>query len=887
MKSGILIFFTHMSLLLNIAMICVISLKTRPSRLRSAFLTVLGVLSLWNVCTVLELDFRLATGVTYMLFINICYISICLIPVAVLYLGKIILQPEWKPRPAHALFIIIPIVSIAAVFTNPMHKLFFVEFSLYSSRAVYGAYYYFHMAYSYGCLAAGIVLMIASSANDYGIFSRQMLLLITGIVVALTLNILYSLGVGDLPFCISTIAFSVSLVCFSIAFLKYRFIMSLPITVRQIIDLISDGYLVVDVNRRILVYNKALLGLFPTPVNLSEDTELESFFGEHFPEGFFGKFLELQASAAVSQQTVSTETEIPGNGFMRVEITPVMRNNAHIGSIMLLRDITQSKLLIETTQAASRSKSDFLSNMSHEIRTPLSAIIGMISIGLSTDNAEKKNYCLERADGASKHLLAIINDVLDMSKIEANKFELSPSEFSLKEALASITDLANTRAEEKRQTLTVSISGDVPQRISSDKLHLSQVVTNLLSNATKFTPENGSISLDISKVGESGGNVTLRFEVADTGIGVSKEQQERLFKPFNQADASITGKFGGTGLGLAISKRIVELMDGEIWIESELGKGAKFIFTVVVAKLPDVPGEGDADFESNRSGKNYDFSSHCLLVAEDVEINREIMSAILEGTGVSIDFAENGRIAVSLFTENPDKYSLILMDINMPEMDGYEATREIRQLDVERAGKIPIIAMTANVFREDIEKCISSGMNDHTGKPIDTVALFGMLNKYLSDPEYSGAITRVHSLEEGLAWDDSLLTGHALVDMQHQRIYERASELIKACREGSDVEKLHDTLSFLVNHAIRHFTDEEALALEYEYPDYERHRKAHDKFRATISELHEKFLDGGSSAELSADINKVFVWWLVQHINQEDKRISAHIRSVKSGDGTA
>jgi PAS domain S-box-containing protein len=406
----------------------------------------------------------------------------------------------------------------------------------------------------------------------------------------------------------------------------------------------------------------------------------------------------------------------------------------------IIRDITvfmeHEKELEQARQAAeiaSTAKSEFLSRMSHEIRTPLNAIIGMINIGIGSDDIGKKDYCFEGANKASKHLLGIINDILDMSKIEADKFELSYNEFDIVQTLKNVTNMANVPAEEKKLNFIVNLGDDASEYIFGDELRLSQVITNLLSNAIKFTPEKGTVTLNVKKTKRKD-DIFFKFEVSDTGIGISKEQQERLFMSFNQADSSISRKFGGTGLGLAISKRIVELMGGEIWLESELGKGAKFIFTLTTERIERTETSESPDGAQREAPKQRcDFSGHTILIAEDVEINREIMSAILEDTNVSIDYAENGKMAVSMFNSSPEKYSLILMDINMPEMDGYEATRQIRSLDPAKAKDIPIIAMTANVFNEDIQKCLTAGMNDHTGKPIDAIALLRQLNKYLAN----------------------------------------------------------------------------------------------------------------------------------------------------------
>ena len=671
------------------------------------------------------------------------------------------------------------------------------------------------------------------------------------------------------------------------------------------------------------------------------------------------------------------------------------------------------KLRTLELKVASQAKSEFLSRMSHEIRTPLNAIIGMINIGMSTDDVEKKDYCFSRADNASKHLLGIINDILDMSKIEADKFELSYNKFDFEQMLVNVTNVVNVRAEEKRQNLVIKLNKNIPAYITGDELRLSQVIANLLTNAIKFSPENGTIKLAVETTEGNGDEVTLKFEVVDNGIGISPEQQERLFTSFNQADADISQKFGGTGLGLAISKRIVELMDGKIWVESELGKGAKFIFTIKVKKadgkvhttlsetinrenlrilavddaedvreyftncmeahnlpcdvanggpqaihmiknagdkpyniffvdwqMPDMNGieltkkikeiNGDnsvvtmisltdwntIEKEAVSAGvksfipkplfpsalinvineclgvepkkvqskneslkRRHDYSEHTILIAEDVEINREIMSAILEETGISVDFAEDGKLAVLRFSEAPEKYSLILMDVNMPEMDGYAATRAIRALDFIQAKNIPIIAMTSNVFKEDIEKCLESGMNDHTGKPIDTDALFGLLDKYLNYSEEPHMAKNMSDLEHGIAWDDDLLTGNAQVDMQHKKMFEMVSNLAKACEDGSDITRLQETLDFLVDYTNLHFADEEALQLEYGYPGYESQKNMHDGFKTTVGELVQRFKESGSSAELSQDVNKIIVRWLVNHIQNEDKKIGEHIRT--------
>jgi len=531
---------------------------------------------------------------------------------------------------------------------------------------------------------------------------------------------------------------------------------------------------------------------------------------------------------------------------------------------VIMRDIYTEKLkeALNKAMEASKAKSEFLSNMSHEMRTPLNAITGMTTIGKNAKDVERKDYALDKIEDASTHLLGVINDVLDMSKIEANMLELSPVEFNFEKMLQKVVAVVNFRVDEKHQNLSVHIDSTIPKTLIADDQRLAQVVTNLLSNAVKFTPEKGSITLEARCIEEKNNYYTIQISVIDTGIGISKEQQKRLFNSFQQAESSTTRKYGGTGLGLAISKSIVEMMGGKIWVKSETDKGSTFAFSVrmkcgeskeknsllssdvnwsnirimaidddtdiltyfsdiahgfglscdtatsgeealrlvdkkghyhiyfVDWKMPDMDGiqltrelkarasensvvimisaaEWTAIADEAKQAKvdrflskplfpssildvikdcigiedqkkketqidiNGIFAGRRILLVEDMEINREVVLALLEQTQLEIECAENGREAVHMFSEAPNRYGLIFMDIQMPEMDGYEATRRIRALKTPEAVHVPIIAMTANVFREDIEKCLNAGMDGHIGKPIDFEEVMEKLRAYL------------------------------------------------------------------------------------------------------------------------------------------------------------
>jgi len=450
---------------------------------------------------------------------------------------------------------------------------------------------------------------------------------------------------------------------------------------------------------------------------------------------------------------ISVEPDISANTYemLRSSISTAIKRTYLLGEME-----HQNTLLLK----ASRAKSSFLSNMSHEMRTPMNAIIGMVTIGKKADTPEEKNYTLSKIEDASSHLLNVINDVLDMAKIEANKLTLSPVKFLFDDMLHKVISVISYRVDEKSQALSICVDDRIPGILIGDDTRLIQVLTNLLSNAVKFTPEGGDINLDISLSEMSEHNCTLRIEVSDSGIGISPEQQSRLFRAFEQAESSTTREFGGTGLGLVISKKIIELMDGDIWIESELNKGAKFIFTINIphdkenvdsflnqdatqkskpVSHTDYSSKKQTQLNSNNFGKSRSSPNPCaftgkkLLLAEDIAINREVFITLMSDTGIDIDCVENGKEALDAIEADPEKYDIIFMDIQMPQMSGHEATRRIRKLPALQGLNLPIIAMTANVFKSDIEECLESGMNDHLGKPLDMEKVYKVLDKYLSN----------------------------------------------------------------------------------------------------------------------------------------------------------
>jgi PAS domain S-box-containing protein len=419
-----------------------------------------------------------------------------------------------------------------------------------------------------------------------------------------------------------------------------------------------------------------------------------------------------------------------------IHFTPMYNEaNTFQGAFILFHDVTETTRTKKHLEQASMAKSNFLANMSHEIRTPLNAIIGMTAIATGSPDLSRKDYCLEKIHGASTQLLGIINDILDMSKIEEGKFELSNTEFDLSIMLQRVLNLFEFRLSEKNQHFNLKIDSSTPLRIIADEQRLAQVITNLIGNSIKFTPNEGTIGFEVKRFdgGGDGKVCVLELRVTDTGIGISEEQQGKLFQSFVQIDSSISRKFGGTGLGLAISKKIVEMMQGNIRVESRVGHGSTFIFTIK-AELPQQAEKGSVS--GYNAGDNIDAvmkacAGKRILLAEDVEINREIVITLLEDFRLEIVEAEDGQQAFDKFTADPEKFDLIFMDIHMPGIDGYESTRLIRSFDHPRAKTVPIIAMTANVFKEDIDRCLAAGMNEHIGKPLNYNELMAVLKKHL------------------------------------------------------------------------------------------------------------------------------------------------------------
>jgi PAS domain S-box-containing protein len=511
-----------------------------------------------------------------------------------------------------------------------------------------------------------------------------------------------------------------------------------------ILHSIGEGIFGIDVLGNISFMNPAAGKMF--------DVSRQQLIGKHYQAVLFGdnqadfeefEFSPIQFALTDGETThVNSETFRKHNGstfLVEYICVPLIENEKIVGAVVTFQDISERRdiesAIVEAKNAAiesARTKTAFLANMSHEIRTPLNGVIGMTGLLLDTNLSHEQRHYSNIIKQSADLLLEIVNEILDFSKIEAGKLELEKIPFNLRSLLDGIVEFFKLEASKKGLRLKLELSENIPTTVSGDSIRLRQIFNNLISNAIKFT-ENGEILITSSFQNESENNILIKFAVSDTGIGISKDDQNDLFQPFTQADRSTTRRFGGTGLGLAISKQLAEMMNGEIGVESEIGKGSSFWFTVELGKSDAAIQNKSKAQTGNQSTVNkqdpkYLSTDAEILIAEDNEVNRQVALGMLRSLGYEADAVGNGLEAVNALKSKD--YSLILMDCHMPEMDGFAATREIRALENDKK-HTKIVAMTANALIGEEECCIEYGMDDYLSKPMLKDDLILILTKHL------------------------------------------------------------------------------------------------------------------------------------------------------------
>jgi len=659
---------------------------------------------------------------TMLVAVELQYLSISLFPAFwLLFVFKYLKDRAFLSMLGKAVLFIVPLVTLTLVFTNDAHHLYYLRIGIEKYQGITlfrfakGPWYFVHSIYFYCCLILGIVLLVRKADWNNYYFSRQTKSIIGATIIPAICNFLYLSGIRpshgiDLTPC----AFTVTTIAIAYSLIRYNLFDLLPIAREKVVEALQEGVMVLDDKSRVVFLNAAVKAI------ISDKLPVEgSFISSVFPElaKSDDKEIEIEVEPEIRKIFSVTNSELKRGGFQKD------------GRVLLFKDITEQKqveaLLIqakENAELTSKAKADFLSTMSHEIRTPMNAVIGFTQLLKQNAREDQKEY-LDLIQYSGENLLALINDILDFSKIDADKVELEEADFDLKDLINKVRLTLQVKAQEKGIQLNATIDENIPGLLKGDRVRLGQIFINLVSNAVKFT-EKGEVNILARVIHSADASTSIAFEVRDTGIGIPAEKQDSIFESFTQASSDTTRKFGGTGLGLAICKRLVELHGSIINLQSQPGKGSSFKFEIEFKRSAAKEIIDRAEQTSNAVS----LKGLKVLLAEDNKINVVLARQLMKQWQVECDVAENGLIAVEMVKKKD--YDLVLMDLQMPEADGYEATRMIRTLQERKYQSLPVIALSAAALSEEKEKVYQSGMNDFVTKPFRPEDLFEKLNLY-------------------------------------------------------------------------------------------------------------------------------------------------------------
>ncbi len=687
-------------------------------------------MAFWTLCYTLEISLIELPSKAF--WTNLMYIGITGVPAFWLIFTK---QYSGEQGFPWKWLLIEPLLTILMAWTNPWHGLLhqrryietLVNFDILLVE--HGSFFWIHTAYSYVLLVWGSVLLVRRLIRVPQLYRSQTIAILLGLLSPWGANVMYLFGFNPFPHLdLTPFAFIImGLVVFWGAF-RFQLLTVVPIARDTVIDGMEDGIIVFDSEDRIIDYNPGTLRLMNKPnANLIGQYATDVF--SDFPE-LVARFSDVENA---HEEIVIDNDPIPLVYELRISSLHDKLGRLRC-RVLLIHDITWLKEVErdlraskEMAEAANKAKSEFLANMSHEIRTPMNGILGMSELLLDTKLDDEQKGYLKTVRKSADLLLTIINDVLDFSRIEAGKLQLDPTPFALEEMLSVALNPLAALAEKKSLRFQWDITPEVPRILLGDPDRLNQIIINLVGNAIKFT-ESGYVSVLVDLENQTEKTVNLHITVTDTGIGISKDKQGIIFEAFSQADSSMTRQYGGTGLGLAIAVRLVEMMGGRMWVESERNQGSCFHFTVVLEKRAQSSSNTP---QASEHGLNLIKPQLRILLVEDNPMNQIFAQGILKKLDCRVTTVENGQEAVEIFEKQT--FDLILMDGQMPKMDGFEATQIIRAKEKGTDRHIPIIALTAHAMTGDRERFLKAGMDDYLSKPYTPGQLVDIINKAIEN----------------------------------------------------------------------------------------------------------------------------------------------------------